>query len=83
MRTIDKIPITPKIVGGAIDRNLSQRSAWLKKYYSLFKTSDEKLSARERKNLFLSLNESERRIQTTTKRLQNLSDLFEKMSAAS
>jgi len=83
MQKTDKIPVTPKIIGGAIDRTLSERSAWLKKYYSLFKESSKEIPAQEKQKLLFSLNESERKIKTTGKRLQNLESLFIKVSSVS
>ncbi|OGH99364.1 MAG: hypothetical protein A2039_01010 [Candidatus Melainabacteria bacterium GWA2_34_9] len=80
MQTTDKIPATPKIVGGAIDRTLSERSEWLKKYYNLFKTSAEELSTQEKQTLLFSLNESERNIHKTSKKLKNLESLFIRIS---
>jgi len=80
MQTTDKIPVTPKIIGSAIDRTLSERSSWLKKYYSLFKASAEELSAHEKQKLLFSLNESERNIQKTGKKLKNLESLFIRIS---
>jgi len=80
MQTTDKIPVTSKIVGGAIDRTLSERSAWLKKYYSLFKASAEELSTQDKQILLFSLNESERNIHKTGKKLKNLESLFIRIS---
>ena len=81
MQTTDKFPVTPKIIGGAIDRTLSERSAWLKKYYMLFKKSTDVLPDEEKKILLFSLNEGERRIQKTGKRLKNLESFFLRMSS--
>ena len=82
MQITDKIPVTPKIVGGAIDRTLSERSAWLKKYYSLFKESSKELPDQEKQILLFSLNESERKIYKTGKKLKNFESLFIKVSSA-
>ena len=80
MQTTDKIPVTPKIIGSAIDRTLSERSSWLKKYYSLFKASAEELSTQDKQILLFSLNESERNIHKTGKKLKNLESLFIRIS---
>ena len=80
MQTTDKIPVTPKIIGSAIDRTLSERSSWLKKYYSLFKASAEELSTQDKQILLFSLNESERNIHKTSKKLKNLESLFIRIS---
>lgn len=80
MQTIDEISVTPKIVVGAIDRTISERSAWLKKYYGLFKASAEELSTQEKQALLFSLNESERNIHKTESRLKNLESLFIRIS---
>ena len=82
MQTIDKISITPKIVGGAIDRTLSERSKWLKKYYNLFKESSKELPDQEKGSLIFSLNKSERMIHSTDKRLKNLESLFIRLAPA-
>ncbi|HBG48097.1 MAG TPA: hypothetical protein DDW90_01010 [Cyanobacteria bacterium UBA9971] len=83
MQTTDKIPVTPKIIGGAIDRTLSERSAWLKKYYSLFKESSKDLPDQKKQKLLFSLNESERNIHKTSKKLKNLESLFIRVSPVS
>jgi len=81
MQTPDKIPVTPKIVGGAIDRTLSERSVWLKKYYKLFKATTNQLHAQKKQILFFSLNESEKKFHNTSKKLNRLESLFVKVSS--
>jgi len=81
MQMPDKIPVTPQIIGVAIDRTLSERSAWLKKYYRLFKETTNQSQTQETQNLLFSLFESERKIHKTSKKLKNLESLFVRVSS--
>lgn len=80
MLTNTKIPVTPKLVGGAIEITLAERIAWLKKYYNnysiLLNSAADDLSESEKEDLLLSLDKSEKMIHRTGKKLENLEYLF-------
>lgn len=85
MLTKHKIPVTPKIVGGAIEITLAERIAWLKKYYSnysiLLNSAADDLSESDKEDLLLSLDRNEKMIHRTGKKLENLESLFIKVSS--
>ena len=84
MKTTDKIPVTQKIVSGAIDNTLIERKRYFKNFYAdysrLLDPSVQNISAPEQNALYSALNRSTRMITLTGKRLKNLSGLFEKIS---